>query len=163
MINCNRDRDSWKWLTMSMHFSALSSTLIDLEDERYAVSKGKKSRRAKAEEGGQMRLFPLDMEQRADFALMAKNLRFYTKERLNDGHAHDEAYWKEYNELPYSGYEMYGFFERYTDEELKLHADMLEKIGNGEPLEEYLPLIKFLDKLSSHAHWKHDEHRGGCF
>jgi len=163
MINCNRDELSWKWLTMTMHFSGLSSQLIDLEDERYATKKGKKPHRANAEEDGQMRLFPLTMEQRAEFIALAKNLRWFTKENVESKHVHDAAYWKAYNEIPYNGYEMYDFFERYTDEELKTHADMLEKVGNGEPLDDYMPLIKFLQRLSDHAHWKHNDARGGCF
>lgn len=163
MINCNRDELSWKWLNMTMHFSGLSSQLVDLEDERYAEKKGTKPRRANAEEDGQMRLFPLTIEQREEFTLMAKNLRWFTKESVESKRVHDAAYWKAYNEIPYNGYEMYGFFERYTDEELKTHADMLEKVGNGEPLDDYMPLIKFLQRLSDHAHWKHDDARGGCF
>jgi hypothetical protein len=152
-----------KMLTLALHCCTMNTVLMDLADAEYNDAKTKKkcrkSRTPQTEENGQMRLFPLTTEQREEFSKFAKNLRHFLHE--GEERKHDDAYWKEYAELEYTKYEFYKLFGQFTDDELKAAIEPLEKLGAGEALDDYEPLIKFIGEVQSYANWFYGS--GECF
>ncbi len=155
-----RMRDRMEMLTLVLHCCVMNTVLIDLVDANPDTKKmRRKTRVPQTEEVGQMRLFHLTVEQREMFAKFAKNLRHFLREGKE--RKHDDAYWKEYAELEFAGYEFYKFFGRFPDKELVAAIEPLEKLGAGEALDDYEPLIKFVSKVQSYANSIYGE--GGCF
>lgn len=157
----HRERDRWKFMGFAMHCSGLTSRLMELYEEVFAKEKGKTPRLAKNEENGQIEMFPMPTKDREEFAKFAANLRWFLKE--NNGREHDKAFWAEWGKHEYSDYDFFKFFESYTDEEMKPFIEQMERIANGERLEDYKPLMDFLNRMSSRAHGISDDMRGGCF
>lgn len=153
-----------KFLTLALHCHVLQDPLMALQDAQDARKRPRKRKGAQPEtESGQMQMFPVPAETRDEFAKFARNIRFFMRETEDAGRAHDAAYWREYSALEFSGHEMYGFFRSFPDAELKEFAGQMDKIGGGEPLADYVPLLDFLSRLWGRAMHEHESRRGGCF
>jgi hypothetical protein len=149
----------------------LEKPLLDLADAQYEREQGEKKKRQPhptlgapaAEANGQLKMFPLTTEQRQEFLDFAENISFYLKEDKHPFEFHDEEYWKKYHKMEFSGYEFYAFWAQFKEADLRAGIALLEQVGRGEPLDDYLPVIRFLGSIVSHAHWAHGNARGGCF
>lgn len=150
-----RERDRWKFQGLAFTCSGLATQLHELMFKQLAEKEGKLPHGAKKSE--QMKLFTLDTDTRARFTKFAANLRWFTTEH----DIHDDNYWKGYRDHEYHDYDFFMFFKSHSPEELNKMADALEKIGNGEELEDYKEVLEALDAMSSRAMAKVD--RGGCF
>lgn len=147
----------WRMVAFAMRCAALGHVLFDLQDAVLAKADGRVPRIAKDEKGGQIEMFPLATSDREDFAKFAANLRFLKSSAVDAG----GEYWKEYAKHEYPDYEFSKLVENMPESEVAAAAEAMEKVGAGEPLESYRPLMDFLRKLSSRAHAATD--RGGCF
>lgn len=150
-----RERDRWKFQGLYFTCSGLASQLLDLHINREAEKEGKLPHGAK--KGEQMNLFALDKETRERFTKFAANLRWFTDEH----NIHDENYWKSYHEHEYNDYDFFMFFKSFSPDELNTIATALEKVGNGESLDNFKELMDKLNAMGSRAYANVD--RGGCF
>jgi len=161
-----------KFLTLALHCIVLQKPLMDLVDAQY-VREGKRKKPlrkphatlgAPAEEAdGQLKMFPITTEQRQEFLDFADSIEHFLEENEHKKEPHDEAYWAKYNRMEFSGYEFYGFWRHWADDELKAGIALLRKVGNGEPLDDNMALINFLGQVNAWALFRHEDSRGGCF
>jgi len=159
-----------KFLTLALECIILQKPLMDLADAQYEAKTNKKAGRKShptlgapaAEENGQLKLFPLTVEQREKFTKFAENLRYFLKGPKSKKRRIDEIC-ENRRGLEFVSYEFHVFFDGFKDKELKPAIRMMEKVGRGEPLDDYEPLIKFLSMLNMRALHEHDSYRGGCF
>jgi hypothetical protein len=150
-----RERDRWKFQGLYFTCSGLAFKLIELQEDVYAKQEGKTSHLDG--EDAQLRLFKLDNETRERFRKFAANLRYFTVEH----DIHDAAYWKAYHEHEYNDYDFFMFFKSYDPAELIAIADALDKVADGEALDDYKDLMDKLHAMGSRADAQVD--RGGCF
>ncbi len=114
----------------------------------------------RTEAGDQYRLFELTVEERAELAKFAKNLRLLTEEHT----VHDAAYWKLYRDTDYNEYEFFVMLKG-REEEAKPCIAALEKAAGGAKLDdaEHKAAYAFLRSLASRGHYHADDLDGGCF
>jgi hypothetical protein len=108
--------------------------------------------------GEQYRMFQLTIEEREQFAKLAKNLRLLTEEHS----IHDDTYWQLYRDTDYNNYEFFKMLDGY-EEAAKPVIAALEKVAAGERLtkEETETAREFLYSLGCRSDSMVDD--GGCF
>jgi hypothetical protein len=149
--NTNEISRRLKMVGFAMHCSALSSRLLDLKNRRGIDQ---------TPAGDQYRMFQLTNEERGDFAEFAANLRFLVTPWTNE---RSEEYWQESGKHEYTDYEFHQLFDPFQRDKTELVVALLERIGNGELLDEdeTKAAMDFLRMLSARAHANTDH--GGCF
>jgi hypothetical protein len=163
-----------KFLTLALHCLVLQKPIMDLADAQYEAQTGlKKSRKSHptlgapvTEETGQIRMFPLSTEQREEFTKFAKNLQYF----LKDDDKANAGMWDwitATKDFEFADYDHHVFFDAIPNEKLRPGIEMMFKVGRGEPLEDYVELVKFLSWLNGRALHEHEDRRmsesGGCF
>src|SRR5271157_3455071 len=153
-----------EFLTLALQCIVLYDPLLKIMDDRYSEKKSKK---------GQLEMFPLTTKQRKEYTNLVKTLRYFL-----DVYREDEIKTKPKSkaanmftrtkDLEFCDYEFYAFWYSFirgfkSDTEFEKQVDLLDKIGQGVPMDDYEPAIKFLSKLNSVALGRHNSYRGGCF
>jgi hypothetical protein len=151
VINCQPNRERFRWLTFALHCTALAHRLFDLKHKRGIDQ---------TPAGEQYRMFQLTNEDREDFIKFAANLRFLITPWTAE---HSEEYWKECGKHEYTEYEFQKLFDPFQRDKTEAVIVLLEKVGNGEKLneEEMLSVRDFLLMLNGYALSNIDH--GGCF
>ena len=144
-----------KMRSFGWHCSGLCSLILDVKYRRTSDEWRSGNKEA------QMELFVLTTEERERCLKFAKNLRWFTDAEEKRHKEDRDAYWKEYRDIEYSGYDFYLLFDGEKDEDIVAAAEALERIGNGETLEDPKPLMDYLHKLGARAEARTDDE--GCF
>jgi hypothetical protein len=166
-----------KFLSLAMTCILLNDPLLEMEDARYISKKKKDKRRGEqmaVTPEGQYQMFPLTTKQRDEFEKFGKTLRYFLEVfREDEIKIKPKTERKLYGldgwlaKLDWCDYEFYGFWfniiRRYGHEKFEEYVDMVDKVGQGVPMDDYHPLIKFFSGLNSWALHEHESYRGGCF
>ena len=163
-----RDRNSGQFLTLALHTIVLYDPLIKVEDLRH------ETRGRKKVDTSQLALFPLTEKQAVEHASFAKTLRYFLeayqedviktkpKDDRNMFGRNGRLYGLEFCEYDFYDF-WYGIIKQKGVEKFEQKVQLLEKIGENVPLDDYEPAIKFLSEINSRALAHHRYNQGGCF
>lgn len=169
-----------KFLTLALHCIVLNDPLLAIEDARYEGREGKKrtGRKRRGEqqpvtETGQLQMFPLTTEQRAEYASLAKTMRYFLDSYREDvtktkPKTSDKMFGAggRLDGLEYCDYEFYDFWYgmiRRDEAKFEEQAEALAKLGEGVVPGDCHATIDFLSSMNGWALSKHESFRGGCF
>jgi hypothetical protein len=167
-----------RFLTLALHCIVLNDPLLAIEDARYEGREGRKrtSRKRRSEpvtEAGQLQMFPLTTEQRAEYAKLAKTMRYFLDSYREDvTKTKPKTGQRMFGEggrldgLEYCDYEFYDFWYgmiKRDEAKFEEQAEALAKLGEGVVPDDCKPTIDFLSSVNGWALHRHEDSRGGCF
>lgn len=149
------------FLTLALQAMVMYNPLLDIEDARGT------------HKTGQLEMFKLTVKQREEYISLVKTMRYfldvYREEKLKTKpKSKNDNFFERTKGLEFCEYAFFDFWYSFiagfkSDAEFERQIDLLDKIGHGYPMKDYMPAIKFLSKLNSVALGRHNMSRRGCF